>query len=78
MFRKVPEASAHESGPEGSRKPRTCASSRKFWKLLKTLQGSYGRSCWKMLELGLVQLEQARRFWTVLESWAVQQSGLAL
>ena len=35
MFRKVLEASAHDSGPEGSRKPRTYASSREFWKLLK-------------------------------------------
>ena len=35
MFRKVPEASAHDSGPEGSRKPRTYASSREFWKLLE-------------------------------------------
>ena len=68
MFRKVPEASAQESGPEGSRKPRTYASSKRVWKLLETLQGSCGRSCWKMLELGLVLLEQARSFWTVLES----------
>ena len=35
MFWKVPEASAHDSGPEGSRKPRTYASSREFWKLLE-------------------------------------------
>ena len=35
MFRKVPKASAHDSGPEGSRKPRTYASSREFWKLLE-------------------------------------------
>ena len=35
MFRKVPEASAHNSGLESSRKPRTYASSRKFWKLLE-------------------------------------------
>ena len=34
MFRKVLEASAHDSGPIGSRKPRTYASSREFWKLL--------------------------------------------
>ena len=72
MFRKVPEASARESGPEGSRKPRTYASSRKFWMLLETVQSSCGRSCWSLLELGLVQLEKARGFWTVLESWAVQ------
>ena len=35
MFRKVPEASAHDSGPESSRKPQTYTSSRKFWKLLE-------------------------------------------
>ena len=37
MFRKVPEASAHDSGPEGSRKPWIYASSRKFWKLLENV-----------------------------------------
>ena len=37
MFRKVSEASAHDSGPEGSRKPRTYASSREFWKLLENV-----------------------------------------
>ena len=42
------------------------------------LLSSCGRSYWKMLELGLVLLDQARRFWTVLESKAVQQCGLAL
>ena len=35
MFRKVSEASAHDSGPEGSRKPRTYTGSREFWKLLE-------------------------------------------
>ena len=35
MFWKVPEASAHDSGSKGSRKPRTYASSREFWKLLE-------------------------------------------
>ena len=35
MFWKVPEASVHDSGPEGSRKPWTYASSREFWKLLE-------------------------------------------
>ena len=35
MFRKVSEASAHDSSPEGSRKPRTYASGREFWKLLE-------------------------------------------
>ena len=35
MFRKVSEASAHDSGPEGSRKSRTYASNREFWKLLE-------------------------------------------
>ena len=35
MFRKILEASAHDSGPKGSRKPRTYASSREFWKLLE-------------------------------------------
>ena len=78
MFRKVPEASARESGPEGSRKSRTYASSREFWKLLETMQSSCGRSCWSVLELGLVLLEKARRFWTVLEIKAVQQAWLAL
>ena len=78
MFRKVPEASARDSGPEGSRKPRTYASSREFWKLLETGQSSWSRSCWSVLELGLVLLEQARRFWTVLEIKAVQQAWLAL
>ena len=68
MFRKVLEASARESGPEGSRKPRTYVSSREFWMLLETVQSSCGRSYWSLLELGLVQLEMARRFWTVLES----------
>ena len=62
MFRKVPEASAQGSGPEGSRKPRTYASSREFWKLLETLQGSWGRSCWRLLELWLVLLGQTRMF----------------
>ena len=74
MFRKVPEASAHDSGLEGSRKPRTYASSREFWMLLETVR----RNCWSVLELGLVQLERARRFWTVLENKAVQQAWLAL
>ena len=37
MFRKVPKAFAHDSGPEGSRKPRTYASSREFWKLLENV-----------------------------------------
>ena len=78
MFRKVPEASARDSGPEGSRKPRTYASSREFWMLLETVQSSCGRSCWSVLELGLVLLEQTRRFWTVLEIKAVQQAWLAL
>ena len=78
MFQKVSEASAHESGPEGSRKPRTYASSRVFWMLLETVQSSCGRSCWSVLELGLVLLKKARSFWTVLESWAVQQGWLAL
>ena len=55
--RNVPEVSAQESGPKGSRKPRTYASSREFWKLLETVQSSCERSCWRMLELGLVQLE---------------------
>ena len=36
MFWKVPEASAQDSGPEGSKKPRIYASSREFWKLLET------------------------------------------
>ena len=35
MFWKVPEASVHDLGPEGSRKPRTYASSRELWKLLE-------------------------------------------
>ena len=35
MFRKVPEASAHDSDTKSSRKPRTYASSREFWKLLE-------------------------------------------
>ena len=35
MFRKVPEASAHDLGSKGFRKPRTYASSREFWKLLE-------------------------------------------
>ena len=46
--------------------------------LLETVQSSCGRSCWSLLKLGLVQLEKAKRFWTVLESKAVQQCGLAL
>ena len=78
IFWKVPKASAHESSPKGSRKPRTYASSREFWILLETVQSSCGISCWKMLELGLALLDQARRFWTVLESKAVQQAWLAL
>ena len=56
MFRKVPEASAHDSGLEGSRKPRTYASSREFWKLLENAG------------TGLVLLEQTRSCWSVLES----------
>ena len=47
MFQKVPKASAHDSGPEDSRKPRTYASSREFWRLL---------------ELWLVLLGQTRMF----------------
>ena len=74
MFRKVPEASTQGSGPKGSRKSRTYTSSREFWKLLETVQ----RNCWSVLKLGLVQLEKARRFWTVLENWAVQQGWLVL
>ena len=35
MFWKVPEASAHDSDPKGSRKPRTYASIRGVWKLLE-------------------------------------------
>ena len=35
MFQKISEASAHDLGPEGSKKPQTYASSRKFWKLLE-------------------------------------------
>ena len=38
MFRKVLEASAHDSGLEGSRKPRRYASSREFWKLLENAE----------------------------------------
>ena len=78
MFWKVSKASARDSGPEGSKKPGTYASSREFWMLLETVQSSCGRSCWNLLELWLVLLDQARRFWTVLESWAVQQGWLAL
>ena len=78
MFRKVPKASAQGSSPEGSRKPRTYASSREFWMLLETVQSSCGRSCWNLLELWLVLLDQTRRFWTMLESKAVQQAWLAL
>ena len=78
MFRKVPEASARESGSKGSRKPRIYANSKEFWMLLETVQSSCGRSCWNLLELWLVLLDQARRFWTVLESKAVQQAWLAL
>ena len=79
----VPKASAHDSSSEGSRKPRTYASSREFWKLLENA-GTWlvlleqTRSCWSVLELGLVLLEQVRRFWTVLENKAVQQAWLAL
>ena len=78
MFRKVPKVSAQGSDPKSSRKPRTYASSREFWMLLETVQSSCGRSCWSLLELGLVLLDQARRFWTVLESKAGQQAWLAL
>ena len=46
--------------------------------LLETVQSSCGRSCWSVLELGLMLLEKVRSFWTVLESWAVQQGWLAL
>ena len=46
--------------------------------LLETVQSSCGRSCWRVLELGLVLLEQARRFWTVLENKALQHAWLAL
>ena len=45
MFRKVPEASAHDSDPKGSRKPRTYASSREFWKLLECA-GELGSAAW--------------------------------
>ena len=45
MFRKVPEASAHNSGPEGSRKLQTYASSKEFWKLLECT-GELGSAAW--------------------------------
>ena len=45
MFRKVPEASAHDSGPEGYRKLRTYASNREFWKLLECA-GELGSAAW--------------------------------
>ena len=35
MFWKVPEASAHDSDTKSSRKPRTYARSKEFWKLLE-------------------------------------------
>ena len=40
MFWKVPEVSAHDSNPKGSRKPRTYASSRGVWKLLEAVHCS--------------------------------------
>ena len=56
MFWKVPEASAHDSDTKSSRKPRTYASSREFWKLLETA------GTW------LVLLEQTRSCWSVCHS----------
>ena len=66
MFWKVLEASAHDSGLDGSRKPRTYASSREFWKLLENA------GTWAGL------LEQTKSCWSVLESWVVQHGWLAL
>ena len=45
MFRKVPKAFAHNSGLESSRKPRTYASSKEFWKLLECA-GELGSAAW--------------------------------
>ena len=45
MFQKVLEASAHDSCPEGSRKLRTYASNREFWKLLECA-GEMGSAAW--------------------------------
>ena len=59
----VPEASAHDSGLEGSRKLRTYASSREFWKLLENA-GTWA---------GAAGADQK-----LLERWAVPQGWLAL
>ena len=63
MFQKVPEASVHDSGPEGSKKPQTYTSSREFWKLLENA-GTWA---------GAAGADQKQ-----LESWAVQHGWLAL
>ena len=40
MFQKILEAFVHDSGPKGSRKPRTYASNRGVWKLLEAVHCS--------------------------------------
>ena len=85
MFWKVPEASAHDSGPEDSRKPQTYASSREFWKLLenagaagadqKLLEcaGELGSAAWLAGTVaGTVAADVSRGYQTSLgRSWAV-------
>ena len=85
MFWKVSEASAHDSGPKSSRKPRTYASSREFWKLLEnagTWAGAAGADQ-KLLECagemgsaaglaGTIVADVSRGYQTNLgKSWAI-------
>ena len=72
MFRKVPEASAHDPGPEGSRKLRTYASSREFWKLLESA-GELGSAAWLTgTVVGTVAADVSRDCQTSLGGlWAV-------
>ena len=72
MFRKVLEASTNDSGLEGSRKPRTYASSKEFWKLLECA-GELGSTTWLAGTIaGIVAADVSRGCLTSLgKSWAV-------
>ena len=72
MFRKVPKASAHNSGLESSRKPQTYASNKEFWKLLECA-GKLGSAAWLAgIIAGTVAADVSRGCLTSLgKSWAV-------
>ena len=72
MFWEVPEASAHDSDPKSSRKPRTYASSKEFWKLLECA-GELGSVAWLAGTVAsTVAADVSRGYQTSLgKSWAV-------